>query len=120
MPLNEDERMSKQASEHETLEERLEKTRNEIMETFKRRRESETEFLGVIRKQKDYWTGQLEGTDPKKNKERYDELKEKIKNEEILIKQIKEELVRIDEELKQEEEHKRREEEQKKMIKTQK
>ena len=110
MPRREDERINKQTREYKTLEERLEKTRNEIIETFKKRRESEKDFLDVVKKQKEYWIGQLGVTDPKKNKKRYDELKEKIKNEETLIKQIKEELIRIEEELKQERKHKEAEE----------
>ena len=47
MPWQEDERMDKK---EESLEERLEKTRRDIIETFKRRRESEKDFLEVIKK----------------------------------------------------------------------
>ena len=105
MPEQEEENMDKK---QESLEERLEKTRKEIIETFKRRRESEKEFLEVIKKQNEYWKSRLKETDPKKDEKRYDELKEKIKNEKTLMGQIREELVRIDEELKQEREHRDR------------
>ena len=106
MPEQEDERVDKQAQKQDTLEQRLQKTREEIIKTFKARKESEKDFLETIKKQKEYWKGQLKNTDPEKNKERYDELKEKINNEEKLIKQIEEEICRIDMELKQEERHK--------------
>jgi 2,3-bisphosphoglycerate-independent phosphoglycerate mutase len=112
MPRQEDEMIDKQVRKLETLEERLEKTRSEIIGTFKRRKESEKEFLEIIKKQKEYWEGRLKDTDPQKNKKRYSELEEKIKNEEMLIRQINEELDRIDEELEQERVH--REQEQKK------
>ena len=109
MSRQEEERIGKQARKHDTLEERLQKTRNEIISTFKARIGTEKEFLETIKKQKEYWEGQLKNTDPQKNKERYNELKEKIKNEEKLIKQIEKELDNINEEIKQEREHKERE-----------
>lgn len=109
MPRQEEERMGKQARKHDTLQERLQKTRNEIIETFKARMGTEKEFLETIKKQREYWKGQLKNTDPGKNKERYNELKEKIKSEEKLIKQIEEELDNINEEIKQEKEHKEKE-----------
>lgn len=105
----EDERIVKQTHKQEKLEKRLHKIRNEIVETYKRRRESEKDFLEVIKKQMEYWKDRLSETDPEKNKKRYNELKQKIKGEETLIKQIKEELGRIDQELKQEREHEEKE-----------
>ena len=105
MPRQEKERIDKQVSKQETLEERLGKTRRQIIKTFKDRRKSEKDFLEVIKKQKEYWKGQLKNTDPQEDKDRYDELNEKIKNEEKLIKQIKDEIDRIDNEIKQEKEH---------------
>ena len=96
-------------NKQETLEERLQKTRDEIINTFKARIVTEKEFLGTIKKQREYWKGQLKNTDPRKDKERYNELKEKIKNEEKLIKQIEEELDNINKEIEQEKEHKEKE-----------
>lgn len=104
MPRQEDKEVNKQASKQETLERRLKKTRSEIIKTIKERRKAEKDFLGVIKQQKKYWEDQLQNTDPQ-NKERHDELKEKIENEELLIKQIYDELNRIDKELEQEKEH---------------
>ncbi len=113
MPEQEEERIGKQASKQGTLEEKLGKTRDQIIKTFKERRKSEKDFLEVIKKQREYWRGQLKNTDPQKDKERYDELKGKIKNEEKLIKQIEEELDNIDKEIEQEKEHKEAEKEHK-------
>ena len=105
----EKERIDKQARKHDTLAERLQKTRDEIMKTYIGRKQSEKDFLEVIKKQKKYWEDQLKNTDPQKNKERYDELEEKIENEKTLIKQIKDELNNLDKELGKEEEHKEKE-----------
>lgn len=101
----EKERIDKQVRKHDTLEERIQKTRDEIIKTYNERKESEKDFLEVIKNQKKYWEGQLRNTDPEKDKERYDELKEKIKNEETLIGQIKDELNSLDVELGKEKEH---------------
>lgn len=102
MPEQEDKRIGKQVRKYEKLEDRFEKTRSKIIETFKNRIKSEKDFLEVIEKQREYWKDRLKETDPQKDKDRYNELKEKIKSEETLIKQIKEELVKIDEKIKQE------------------
>lgn len=109
MPKGEKERIKEQARKHDTLEERMQRTRDEIMKTYMERRVHEKEFLEVIRNQKKYWEDQLKNTDPEKNRERYDELKERIKNEKTLIKQIKEEIHDLNEELKKEKEHKEKE-----------
>ncbi len=105
----EKERIDKQVRKHDTLEERIQKTRDEIIKTYNERKESEKDFLEVIKNQKKYWEGQLRNTDPEKDKERYDELKEKIKNEEALIGQIKDELNSLDVELGKEKEHEEKE-----------
>jgi hypothetical protein len=105
----EKERIDKQALKQDTLEDQMQKIRNEIMETYRNRMKSEKDFLEVIKKQKKYWEDQLKDTDPQKNKERYDELEEKIESEKTLIKQIKEELNNLDKELGKEEEHKEKE-----------
>ncbi|MEL7670140.1 hypothetical protein [Methanobacterium sp.] len=106
---DEKERIDKQVLKHDTLAERMQKTRDEIIKTYRERKKSEKEFLEIIKKQKKYWEDQLRVTDPQKDKERYDELKEKIKNEETLIGQIKDELNSIDKELGKEKEHKEKE-----------
>lgn len=105
----EKERIDKQARKHDTLTERIQKTRNEIIKTYRKRKKSEKDFLEVIKKQKKYWEDQLNNTDPKENKKRYDELKGKIKNEETLINQIKEELINLDKEIEAEAKHKEKE-----------
>lgn len=106
---DEKERINKQVRKHDTLAERMQKTRDEIIKTYMERKKSEKEFLEIIKKQKKYWEDQLKVTDPQKDKERYDELKGKIENEKTLIKQIKDELNSLDKEIGNEEEHKEKE-----------
>lgn len=105
----EKERMDKQARKHDTLAERIQKTRDEIIKTYMKRKKSEKDFLEVIKNQKKYWESQLKITNPQKDKERYMKLKEKIKNEETLINQIKEELISLDKEIEAEVKHKEKE-----------
>lgn len=105
----EKERIDKQARKHDSLAERIQKTRDEIIKTYGERKKSEKDFLEVIKNQKKYWESQLKVTNPKKDKERYKELKEKIKSEETLINQIKDELNSIDKEIEKEKEHKGKE-----------
>ncbi|WP_424355001.1 hypothetical protein [Methanobacterium sp. MBAC-LM] len=109
MPGEEKERINEQARKHDTLEEQMQKTRDEIMKTYRERRGHEKEFLDVIKNQKRYWEDQLRNTDPEKDNERYEELKGKIENEKSLIKQIKDEIHDLNEELKNEKEHKEKE-----------
>ena len=113
MPNQEDEMIEEQADKHEALEERIQKTRDEIIETYRQRKISEKDFLEIIENQKKYWESQLNNTDPQKDKERYNELKEKIKNEERFIVQIEEELTNLDKGLSKEKEHEEAEEEHK-------
>ncbi len=64
------------------------------------------EYLDAVKKQMGYWTSQIENTDPEKDKERYNVIKKNIEMEKTHIKQIQDELNRINEELKMENEHK--------------
>lgn len=105
----EDERIMDEQKRKKEMEERFQDTHNKIIETFKDRKKFEKEYLDIIEKQKKYWNDRLKETDPQKNKERYDELKDKIKNEETLIKQIKDEVDRIDDALRLEKEHEEQE-----------
>ncbi|MEN6293494.1 MAG: hypothetical protein ABFC34_05795 [Methanobacterium sp.] len=109
MPRQEKERIEKQAQKHDMLKEQMQKTRDKIIETYMERKESEKDFLKVIKNQKKYWEDQLKVTDPQKDKERYSELKGKIKDEETLIRQIKDELVSLDKEISKEKEHEEKE-----------
>ena len=105
MVKNEEERMNEQASEQNKLEKRMQKIRDEIIETYRKRKKSEKDFLEVVENQKKYWEGQLRNVDPEKDKKRFNELKGKIKNEKTLIQQIKEELENLDKEIESEKRH---------------
>jgi septal ring factor EnvC (AmiA/AmiB activator) len=107
MPENYEKRITEQARKCEKLKEEFANIRKDITRTVKERKKSEKDFLDVIKKQMEYWEDQLKNTDPQKDKERYNEIKGKIKSEKVLIKQIKDELDRIDQELKLEKEHKK-------------
>ena len=108
---SQDDKILNQMNKKEKIENEFQETHNKIIQTIKDRKRSEKEYLDIIKKQKKYWEGQLENTDPEKNKDRYNHLKENIKREENLIIQIKEELNRIDEQFKMEKEHQKIEEE---------
>lgn len=105
---NGDEKSGKTAHEPEDLEEKYLDIHRSIIRTIKERKRVETEYLDVIKNQIKYWKSQLEVTDPSKDKERYDELKQIIERENGLIGQIKEELERIKGELKSEEEYQKK------------
>lgn len=105
---NGDEKKDKNVRELEDLEEKYWDIHKSIVRTIKERERVEREYLAVIKKQMEYWEGQLNKTDPIKDKKRYNELKERIEVEKSLIKQIDEELVRIKEELKLEREHEKK------------
>ncbi len=107
----EHERITSESKKKADLEKEFQDTHKQILKTFKERRKFEIEYLAVIKKQKKYWNDRLKETNPQKDKKRYDELKDKIKNEEILIKQIKDEIEKIDKQVITEKEHKEREKE---------
>jgi len=110
---SEDKRALNQKNEQEELENKFQDIHKKIMKTVRDRKRSEEDYLEIIKKQKKYWEDRLKNTDPEKDKDRYNELEENIKREIKLIKQINEELSRIEEEYEMEREHKKREEERK-------
>lgn len=101
---NSDEKITKKAGELENIEKKYWDIHKAIVKTIKERERVEKDYLGIIKNQMKYWQGQLDNTDPLKNKKRYNELKERIEVEKSLINKIEEELCRIKEELKLEEE----------------
>ncbi|MGZ7134860.1 MAG: hypothetical protein ACXVHY_03165 [Methanobacterium sp.] len=82
------------------MEKQLNKTRVNIIKTIKDRKRVEMEFLAAVKRQMGYWKNQLENTDPENDKERYLQLKDNVEMEKKHIKQIEEELDRINEEIK--------------------
>jgi len=81
--------------------EKYSKTRSSVIRAIKDRKRVEMEYLDAVKKQMWYWKTQMDATDPEKDKERYDELKKNIESEEAHIKQVQDELNRINEEIKQ-------------------
>ncbi|MGZ7047178.1 MAG: hypothetical protein ACXVHP_02720 [Methanobacterium sp.] len=82
------------------MEEQLNKTRVNIIKTIKDRKRVEMEFLAAIKRQMGYWKNQMDNTDPENDKERYQQLKGNIEREKVHIKQIEDELDRINDEIK--------------------
>jgi len=95
-----DKRIINQWNKKEEIDNEFKNTNKKIMETVKNRQKTEKSYLDIIKKQKKYWEDQLKKIDPEINKNRYNELNENIEREKRLIKQIKEELDRIDKEFK--------------------
>lgn len=91
------------------IEEELSKTRINIIRTIKDRKRVEMEYLDAVKKQMGYWKSQMDNIDAEKDKERYNEIKKNIEMEKSHIKQILDELDRINEELKIENVHQKSE-----------
>ncbi|WP_414469645.1 hypothetical protein [Methanobacterium sp. ACI-7] len=89
------------------MEEQNNRTHMGIIKTIKDRKRVEMEYLGAVKRQMGYWKSQIDATDSEKDRERYDELKENIKSEEAHIKQIQNELDRINEEIRMENKYQR-------------
>jgi hypothetical protein len=81
--------------------EKYSKTRSSVIRAIKDRKRVEMEYLDAVKKQMWYWKTQMDATDPQEDRGRYDELKKNIESEEAHIKQVQDELNRINEELKQ-------------------
>ena len=62
----------------------------------------EMEYLDAVKKQIGYWKNQIDNTDPQKDEDRYNELKKNSEKEKENIKQVQDELDRINEEIKRE------------------
>lgn len=65
----------------------------------KDRKRVEMEYLDAVKRQMGYWRSQIESTDPEKDQNRYEELKKNIESEKEHIKQIEDELNRINQEI---------------------
>ena len=70
-----------------------------IIKTIKDRKRVEMEYLDAVKRQLGYWKSQIEITDPKKDINRYDELKRNIESEKVHIKQIENELNKINDDI---------------------
>ena len=67
--------------------------------TIKDRKRVEMEYLDAVKRQMGYWKSQIERTDRQKDEKRYNQLKKNMESEREHIKQIEEELNRINEEI---------------------
>ena len=75
------------------------KTRIALIRSIKDRKRIEMEYLDAVKKQVGYWKNQIDATDPQKDENRYVELKKNIEREKEHIKQVQNELNRINEEI---------------------
>lgn len=98
----------KDARKKEKIEKEIQDTRDKIFETLRNRKKFEKDYGKTIKKLKEYWESQLDNVDPKKDKNRYNEIKKNIEREKNVLKQIEEELNKINQEIKMEKEHKKR------------
>ena len=98
-------KIMEESNKQKKIEEQFNKTRINIIRTIKDRKRVEMEYLDAVKKQMGYWKSQIENTDAEKDKERYNVIKKNIEMEKTHIKQIQDELNRINEELKMENEH---------------
>lgn len=94
-----DKKISEEINKQKKMEEQLNKTHLSLIKTIKDRKRVEMEYLVAIKRQMGYWKSQINNTDPQKDKERYNELKKNIELEKAHIKQVKDELDRINEEI---------------------
>lgn len=75
--------------------EKLLKIQKSIINTLKQRKNVEKDYLSTIKQLLDYWKNRLDKVDSKKK----NDILEKIKLEEAIIKKIKEDIKSIDEEI---------------------
>lgn len=104
MPEEYDEkkRMKEEINKQKELEEERVETAKKIVKNLKRQKKIEKEHLKVVEQHQDYWKKELEKTS---DRERYDELKEKLKGEEKICDQIVDHIKHLDKEIKFQEEH---------------
>ncbi len=75
-------------------------TNRSVIKCVKDRKRVEMEYLDAVKRQLGYWKSQMDATDPTEDEDRYNQLKRNIKSEKAHIKQIEDELDRINEEIK--------------------
>ncbi|MDI6723233.1 MAG: hypothetical protein QMD61_01155 [Methanobacterium sp.] len=85
----------------------LNETRIHTIRSIKDRKRVEMEYLDAVKRQMGYWKSQMDITDPQ-DEYRFNLLKRNIESEKKHIKQVQDELNRINDEIKREEERKRK------------
>ena len=81
---------------------RNEETSRIRINRLKNMKRVEMEYLDAVKKQIGYWNNQIEATDPQKDEDRYNELKQKAEKEKKHIGQVQDELNRINHEIERE------------------
>ncbi len=81
---------------------RNEETSRIRINRLKNMKRVEMEYLDAVKKQIGYWNNQIEATDPQKDEDRYNELKQKAEKEKEHIGQVQDELNRINHEIERE------------------
>ncbi|MEN6552389.1 MAG: hypothetical protein ABFC34_05815 [Methanobacterium sp.] len=79
-----------------------EETSRTRISRLKNMKRVEMEYLDAVKKQMGYWNNQINATDPQKDEDRYNELKNNAENEKEHIKQVQDELNRINQEIERE------------------
>jgi len=88
-------------------EQQLNETRIHTIRSIKDRKRVEMEYLDAVKRQMGYWKSQMDITDPQ-DEDRFNLLKRNLESEKEHIKQVQDELNRINDEIKREEERKRK------------
>ncbi|MGB9979196.1 hypothetical protein [Methanobacterium sp.] len=79
-----------------------EETSKARINRLKNMKRVEMEYLDAVKKQIGYWNNQIDTTDQQKDEDRYNELKRNSEKEKEHIKQVQDELNRINEEIERE------------------
>ncbi|MEL7670136.1 hypothetical protein [Methanobacterium sp.] len=79
-----------------------EETSRTRISRLKNMKRVEMEYLDAVKKQMGYWNNQINATDPQEDEDRYNELKNNAENEKEHIKQVQDELNRINQEIERE------------------
>ena len=81
---------------------RNEETSRIRINRLKNMKRVEMEYLDAVKKQIGYWNNQINAIDPQKDEDRYNELKKNTENEKEHIRQVQDELNRINHEIERE------------------
>ena len=81
---------------------RNEETSRTRINRLKNMKRVEMEYLDAVKKQIGYWNNQINAIDPQKDEDRYNELKKNTENEKEHIRQVQDELNRINHEIERE------------------
>ena len=106
MPEDYDEkrRISKEIAKQKELGEQRIETAKEIIKNLEVQKKIEKEHLDLVEQHQKYWKKQLKNTD-RDNRERYDDLKNKLKQEDKIRDKILDHMKHLDKEIEIQKEH---------------